>query len=385
MNTDEYKLFISKSRKVLENNKTSCLDNPDIYPKTIFYNYDLARKRAANFLQRNINNIEDLVMVLDKNLSDRGIRLDWSLNYNSLNDSILKELDTERIKSINIIESNFTQELGLKRFLGKEGIDLEFDNKDTVIIHSKFSIASSGSFFLEFNNLNEMNMFHGSKNKIIILPFNTIIRNLSQFELLAKLFYSNRDGRQLSNYSTIYTPNNENTIVYIIDNGRSSLLANAELRKALTCLDCDACKKVCPIYSLTGPIPYNNSLSGPYANIVLPYFENIDAYKHLSYNCVLCGNCSAICPVNIPLKNLIINNRNYFYEQRYISVDQRRRMRILKKYLVSRKNLDSKSWKKTSNLHLFISQKNKRNRVIPKISNQTYSQKFELAKQKREV
>lgn len=378
MNTQEYKLFISEVKKSLSEKKILKYTDNELFLKSLFSNYSYARKIAANIRVKNINNIEENIILLDKKFNENKININWALDYDNLNTKIIKYLNNNKIKDINIIETNFTRELGIDKSLNEEGFSINGENNDLVIFQPLYLISNTGSFFLNFSSYSQMNMVLNSKHKLFIIPFSDIIRNQKDIEILLKLYYSNKYNEEFGSYSSIYTPLNDSNIeVYIIDNGRTNLLETRENRKALTCFDCDACKLNCPVYQLIGDKPYNNVFTGPYANVVLPYLENIDSYKHLSFNCVLCGNCTNVCPLNIPLKSLMISNRNMFYEMKYIGLKYRNKIKRLKNYLISRKKLNSKQWKKTLYFNIFIERQNKNNRILPVFSKLSLNQIIE--------
>lgn len=375
MNSEENKLFILESKKIISNSNIVNVEFNNLLCKSIFINYELSRKIAANNRQKNINNIEESLILFDKKTNENKINIHWSLDYDCLNDKIVKLLKNNKIKEINLFETKFTKELGIKRRLIDEEINTVSDDDKCIVFEPSYGIANSGSLFLDFPSIFSMNKVFSSKIKIFIIPFSNIITKLKDIELLTKLYYSNKYNENFAKNSCIYTPKLESNIhIFIVDNNRTSLLEFKEHRKTLTCFDCDACKKVCPIYQLIGDKPYNNAFTGPYASVVLPFLETIDSYKHLSFNCVLCGKCSSVCPLNIPLKNLIISNRNMFYEMRYIGLKYRNRSKKLKKYLISSKKLNSKTWKKNLYIHFMIKSNQKENRELPCFSNSSLDQ-----------
>jgi L-lactate dehydrogenase complex protein LldF len=55
---------------------------------------------------------------------------------------------------------------------------------------------------------------------------------------------------------------------------------------------------------------YGTTYSGPIGAVITPYLCGLDEFKHLSYASTLCGKCSEVCPVKIPLHDLLLHNRN---------------------------------------------------------------------------
>lgn len=381
MKTNEYKFFISDCKEAIEKNKSIDIsyDIEDISLRN-FKSYNNAKKKSANLRQKYINHIDELLVSFDKNFTEGGLDINWSIDYNNLIEDLIKLFNDNKIKEVNVFESKLIKELGIIKNLKEEEFTISPQSKNCVIFEPRYAISQTGSLFLDFESAFEMELVMEAEFKIFILPFNNILKNLEDIEILSQLYSINKNKTNYVSLTSIYTPKTnkeKNVELFIVDNGRTSLLESKEHRKALTCIDCDACKKVCPVYALIGDKPYNNVFTGPYANVVLPYLENIDSYKHLSFNCILCGNCTNVCPLNIPLKSLMISNRNMFYEMKYIGLKYRNKIKRLKNYLISRKKLNSKQWKKTLYFNIFIERQNKNNRILPGFSKLSLNQIIE--------
>ncbi len=377
MNTAEYNFFIEDCKKAIENVKDVNIefDIDDIILKT-FQNYSYARKIAANLRQKNINHIDELLISFEKKFNESGAKVNWALDYDSLSEDIIKILIEKKIKEVNLFDSRFIEELGLLKILKNEEIQINLQSNNCVIFEPTYAISQTGSLYMVFNSAIEMEQVLSAKMKIFVLPVNNVLKNIEDVELLSKLYSINKNREEYLPLTAFYSvkENDENNVeLFIIDNGRTNLLESKEHRKALTCINCDACKKVCPIYSLIGDMPYNNVFTGPIANVVLPFLETIDGYKHLSFNCILCGNCAKVCPMNIPITDLIIANRNMFYENRNIDFSDRYRINVLKKNLISRKKLNRAAWRKEFLMKLYVKRKITVKRAIPKFAKISFS------------
>ncbi|MBP1629872.1 MAG: [Fe-S]-binding protein [Bacteroidetes bacterium] len=378
MNTDEYKLFISECKKSIGKSKPIdvTFDDKNIN-NLIFKNYYVARQKAANIRQKYINIIDELLVSFEKKSIENGVDISWCVDYDILIEEVVELLNDRKIKEVNLFETKFTNELGLHKNLKDEEISIISQNNKCVIFEPKYAISQSGSLFLVFNSAFEMELVLNAELKIFVIPFSNIIKNIEDIQLLTNLYSSNNEKKDFPYLSTIYTPkksDDKNIKIFIVDNGRTNLLESKSHRMALTCIDCDACKKVCPIYGVIGDNPYNNVFTGPIANVTLPYLETIDSYKHLSFNCVLCGNCKKVCPMNIPITDLIISNRNIFFERKYIDFNDRYKIKILKNNLISRKKLNRKHWIKELLFRFYFSKKVASSRELPKFSKYTFEQ-----------
>ena len=377
MKTNEYKFFISDCKEAIEKNKSIDIsyDIEDISLRN-FKSYNNAKKKSANLRQKYINHIDELLVSFDKNFTEGGLDINWSIDYNNLIEDLIKLFNDNKIKEVNVFESKLIKELGIIKNLKEEEFTISPQSKNCVIFEPRYAISQTGSLFLDFESAFEMELVMEAEFKIFILPFNNILKNLEDIEILSQLYSINKNKTNYVSLTSIYTPktNKERNVeLFIVDNGRTSLLESKEHRKALTCIDCDACKKVCPVYALIGDKPYNNVFTGPIANVVLPFLETVDGCKHLSFNCVLCGNCTKVCPMNIPLTDLIIANRNMFFENRNMDYSDRYKVKVLKNHLISRNKLNKQVWRKEILLKFLIKRKLTISRPFPKFAKETFS------------
>ena len=91
-----------------------------------------------------------------------------------------------------------------------------------------------------------------------------------------------------------------------MDNGRSRLLADPDLREALFCLRCGACLNACPIYRKVGGHAYGWVYPGPIGAIVSPMLTGLSDAKDLPYASTLCGACKEACPVQIDIPRMLL-------------------------------------------------------------------------------
>lgn len=348
MNTDSYKDYLSTCKKNIDKNKQINLSSKevDIVAKSVFRSVDKVRVLASNIKSKFINNIADNLVVFDKNFSENGGEIHWCLAYDDFLDKLYKLFDKQKIKKVNLFSSKFTEELGIELSFKDKEIEIDRENTDCIVFSPTAGIVNTGSLFLNFNSSVDMEQVLGSKLKIFVLPINEFLFKPEEIEIFSHLSSIYKDKVDYPYLTSLYTPQplgKENNIhLFIVDNGRSNILAYKDIRQILNCIGCDACKKVCPVYNIVGEETYDSVFSGPYANVVLPFLENIENYKHLDFSCTSCGNCSRVCPVNIPVSDLIIANKHYFYENGLMDVNDKRFATTLRKTLSSRSKMNQK-------------------------------------------
>jgi len=124
-------------------------------------------------------------------------------------------------------------------------------------------------------------------------------------------------GQQISVYNSLITgpkrssevDGPEKMIVILLDNKRSELYQNDDQYSVLKCIRCGACLNACPIYRNIGGYTYDATYSGPIGSVITPFFKGLKEYNHLSSACSVCGKCTEVCPVKIPLHHMLLINR----------------------------------------------------------------------------
>lgn len=97
--------------------------------------------------------------------------------------------------------------------------------------------------------------------------------------------------------------------VILVDAGRSELLADPEAWETLRCIRCAACVNACPVYRQTGGHAYGWMYSGPIGAILAPGLLGLEEAHELPHASSLCGECAEVCPVRIPIPDLLVRWR----------------------------------------------------------------------------
>jgi L-lactate dehydrogenase complex protein LldF len=92
----------------------------------------------------------------------------------------------------------------------------------------------------------------------------------------------------------------------LLDNGRTSILADEQMRESLYCIRCGACLNVCPVYQKIGGQAYGWMYPGPIGAVLSPQLQGIKRAGELPFASSLCGACRAACPVDINLPDLLL-------------------------------------------------------------------------------
>ena len=103
-------------------------------------------------------------------------------------------------------------------------------------------------------------------------------------------------------------PGQQRHIVFV-DNGRSRILRDERYRDVLKCIRCGACMNGCPVYRAAGGLSYASPYMGPIGAVVSPLLWPDGRYADLPFASSLCGRCSEVCPVGIPLHRMLLDLR----------------------------------------------------------------------------
>ena len=100
----------------------------------------------------------------------------------------------------------------------------------------------------------------------------------------------------------------EEVHLVLLDNGRSQAYADEQLRKTLQCIRCGACMNHCPVYPHRRP-RLRHHLPRPHRQDRLAAHDGPRADPPAAHRLQLCAACGEVCPVKIPIPELLIRLR----------------------------------------------------------------------------
>jgi L-lactate dehydrogenase complex protein LldF len=199
-----------------------------------------------------------------------------------------------------------------------------FLDADVGITGVNFAIAETGSFCLVENEGNGRMSSSLPSMHIAVMGLERIVETWDDLDVMLSLLARSATGQSLSVYTNIISgPRRDGEVdgpdevhVVVLDNGRSDLLGT-EMEEALACIRCGACLNVCPVYRTIGGHAYASVYSGPIGAVLSPLLRNRDeAAAQLPEASTLCGACTDVCPVRIPLHDLLLRLRHRAAVQR---------------------------------------------------------------------
>jgi len=188
---------------------------------------------------------------------------------------------------------------------------------DIGVTGANFIIADEGAVLMTENEGNGRLTMSCPPVHVVIVGIEKIIPRLTDLSLFLPLLATSGTGQQITGYnSVIRGPRqpNENDgpremHVILLDNGRSKMYAKKTYRAALKCIRCGACLNVCPVYRSIGGHSYHTTYQGPIGSVITPQLTDLQQWGHLTYASSLCAACSSVCPVEIDIHHLLLENR----------------------------------------------------------------------------
>lgn len=182
---------------------------------------------------------------------------------------------------------------------------------------ANFAVAETGHISITENEGNARLSTTLPKVLVSIVGIEKVIPKLEDLAVLLPMLATAGAGQNMTCYNTLLggprqpgeTDGPTEFHVVLLDNKRTSLLADAEQRDALHCIRCGACLNVCPIFKNIGGHSYGTTYQGPIGSVITPHLRGLQSWKHLSFSSSLCGACHEACPVKIDLHHHLLQNR----------------------------------------------------------------------------
>jgi L-lactate dehydrogenase complex protein LldF len=194
---------------------------------------------------------------------------------------------------------------------------------DIGITGANFLVAETGSSIIVTNEGNGDLTQTLPKMHIVLASIEKVVPTLEDAALLLRLLARSATGQEFSAYTTVSTgPRRAGDAdgpaayhVILLDNGRSALMGT-RMQPMLRCIRCAACLNHCPVYGAVGGHAYGWVYPGPMGAVLTPAILGIAEAAPLPDASTFCGRCESVCPVKIPLPDLMRQWRERAFEAR---------------------------------------------------------------------
>jgi L-lactate dehydrogenase complex protein LldF len=198
-----------------------------------------------------------------------------------------------------------------------------FLSADMGVTGANFLIAETGSATVVTNEGNEgMCTILPPKVHVVLTGIEKVLPTLEDVATLMRLLPRSATGQPISNYFSVLTgprrageeDGPEHMYYVLLDAGRTGLLGG-EFQEMLRCIRCGACMNHCPVYQKIGGHAYGWVYPGPMGSVLTPSYVGIENALDLPQAATLCSQCSVVCPVKIPLPDLLRKLREKQWER----------------------------------------------------------------------
>ncbi|MBN2056127.1 lactate utilization protein [bacterium] len=200
----------------------------------------------------------------------------------------------------------------------------KFLDADMGIIGANFLVAETGTIVSVENEGNIRLSSNLPPLVICVAGIEKVIPALPDLYPLLKLLGPHGTGQRATAAVSMLTgvrgksePHGpEELHVVLIDNGRSRIAVDHEMREALTCIRCGSCLNICPVFRRVSGHAYGSVNPGPIGAVLTPLLVGFAEAGDLPFGSSLCGACAEVCPVRIPIPELLLRLRGRIARER---------------------------------------------------------------------
>jgi L-lactate dehydrogenase complex protein LldF len=193
---------------------------------------------------------------------------------------------------------------------------------DVGITGANFLIAETGTSVIVTNEGNGDLTQTLPRVHVVVTSIEKVVPTIEDTLSLLRVLARSATGQDMSVYTTFSTgarragdPDGPAEYhVVLLDNGRSGMVGT-DFQDMLRCIRCAACMNHCPVYGAVGGHAYGATYPGPMGAVLTPMLVGVENAGQLPNASTFCGKCESVCPVKIPLPNLMRHWREREFER----------------------------------------------------------------------
>ncbi len=205
----------------------------------------------------------------------------------------------------------------------REQLRSHFLGADMGISGANFVIAETGTTLTVTNEGNADLVTTLPRIHCVVTGIEKVIPTLEDFATLIRLLPRSAIGQSIANYLTLTTGvkadgESDGPVqmhIVLVDAGRTKLVGS-DMKDMLRCIRCGACMNHCPVYQNVGGHAYGWVYPGPMGSVLTPTYVGIENAGDLPNAATFCGECQVVCPVKIPLPDLMRKWRERQFDQK---------------------------------------------------------------------
>lgn len=222
-----------------------------------------------------------------------------------------------RLFTDNIAGQPYTEDVDALTAAARKVLRREFANADAGLSGANFLVAETGSLVLIENEGNGRLSTTLPPLHIAVTGIEKLVEKLDDVAPLLALLPRSATGQPITTYVNMITSPRKSgekdgprqVHLVLLDNGRSRVYADLQLRDTLRCIRCGACMNHCPVYARVGGHTYGSVYPGPIGKILTPQLAGLDCAGDLPHASTLCNACVEVCPVQIPIADILVRLR----------------------------------------------------------------------------
>lgn len=325
------------------------------------------RQLASDTKEHILSHLDDYLLQFESKLQEMGVHVHWAIDADEHNRIVYEILKSHNVKSLTKGKSMTMDECEMRQYLESKGIQInesdlgeriqqldnqrdshivmpaihklrddvaklfakrlgsDPDNSDPHYLNNvmrndmrgryvkadagmsgvNYALADSGTIALCSNEGDIDISAEVPPLYIVSMGLEKVIPSQRELALYVRLLSRSSLGYDITQYTThIHGPRpGQEMHVVILDNGRSKRLGEIYW-PILKCIRCGTCMNTCPVFRRTSGISYDATYMGPLGIVLEPSYD-LHRYARLPYSCTHCGSCGDVCPVKIPLPELI--------------------------------------------------------------------------------
>ncbi len=285
-----------------------------------FTDFQALREKAYYLRHNFIEDMDKHLLKFENQANAHDIGVKWVQNEQQLIDSIIELLPNKSYNKVCFDLPNVPEVLAnntpLVTTVPLSNIQNHYDEADTLVVDADFAVVENGS--LVFIDKESKDCFNSISNLIVVLNIDQMIveqKDISLFvslkqlnkekcgsfsdvKIIQKPFFKIINDAFISSDSAGFSREEVKITVLLYENHVSEYLQDSFLRQSVYCVHCGRCAKVCPVVKNGGMDP----ISIVKNNCIDRYNKSQAIFRQTT----LCGNCQCVCPVNIPLTDLLI-------------------------------------------------------------------------------